>query len=196
MNNEKRWVYDIEIYPNLFLICAKNCKTGERRRFQVSPLGDDRKEIALWLQNEVEEMVGFNSLFYDYPVLHYALLNLWSLRGRDFCKKTFDYSTSIIKGRKTFIKDRDVVRKQIDLFKINHYDNKAKMTSLKLLQFNLRLKNIRELPYKPGTVLTDEQIQTVIDYCDNDADATELVYIETLSEIQLREKLSGQYNNY
>ena len=190
----KRWIWDIECYPNLFLICAKNCITGERRRFQVSPLGDDRKEIALWLQNEVEEMVGFNSLFYDYPVLHYALLNLWNLRGRDFCKKTFDYSTSIIKGRKTFIKDRDVVRKQIDLFKINHYDNKAKMTSLKLLQFNLRLKNIRELPYKPGTVLTDEQIQTVIDYCDNDADATELVYIETLSEIQLREKLSGQYN--
>lgn len=190
----KRWIWDIEVYPNLFLICAKNCITGERRRFQVSPLGDDRKEIALWLQNEVEEMVGFNSLFYDYPVLHYALLNLWNLRGRDFCKKTFDYSTSIIKGRKTFIKDRDVVRKQIDLFKINHYDNKAKMTSLKLLQFNLRLKNIRELPYKPGTVLTDEQIQTVIDYCDNDADATELVYIETLSEIQLREKLSGQYN--
>lgn len=188
-----RWIWDIEIYPNLFLICAKNCKTGERRRFQVSPLGDDRGKIALWIRDEVEELVGFNSLFYDYPVFHYALTKLWDLRGRDFCSKLFAYSTSIIKGRRVYIKNHDYVRKQIDLFKINHYDNKAKMTSLKLLQFNLRLKNIKELPYPPGTVLTEDQIRVVIDYCDNDADATELVYVETLPEIELREKMSPKF---
>lgn len=189
-----RWIWDIEVYPNLFLISAKHCVTGERRRFQVSPLGDDRQKIALWITEEVEEMVGFNSLFYDYPVFHYAASKLWNLRGRDFCSKLFAYSTSIIKGKKVYIKNHEYLKKQIDLFKINHYDNKAKMTSLKLLQFNLRLKNIRELPYEPGTVLTDEQIQVVIDYCDNDCDATELVYKETLAEIELREKLSPQYN--
>jgi len=193
MNNEKRWVYDIEIYPNLFLICAKHCETGERRRFQVSPLGDDRNDIALWLKYEVEEMVGFNSLYYDYPVLHHAIMKLWTLRGRDFCSQLFNYSTSIIKGKKVYFKEYDYIKKQIDLFKINHYDNKAKMTSLKLLQFNLRLQNIRELPYEPGTILSNEQIQNVIDYCDNDVDATELVYVETLPEIELREKLSPQY---
>lgn len=190
----KRWVWDIECYPNLFLVCAKHCETGERRRFQVSPLGDDRDALAYWLKEEVEEMVGFNSLFYDYPVLHYALSHLWNLRGRDFCAGVFKFSSNIIKGKRIYLKDKDYVRKQIDLFKINHYDNKAKMTSLKLLQFNLRLKNIKELPYEPGTVLSNEQIQVVIDYCDNDADATELVYVETIPEIELREKLSPQYN--
>lgn len=189
----KRWIWDIEVYPNLFLISAKNCITGERRRFQVSPLGDDRGKIALWMRDEVEEMVGFNSIYYDYPVFHYAVSNLWNMRGRDFCAKLFSYSTSIIKGKKSYIKDHEYLRKQIDLFKINHYDNKAKMTSLKLLQFNLRLKNIRELPYAPGTVLTNEQIQVVIDYCDNDCDATELVYAETLAEIELREKMNPIY---
>lgn len=55
----KRWVYDEEVYPNLFLLCAKNVETGERKRFQVSPLGDNRQETILWLQNEVDDMVGF-----------------------------------------------------------------------------------------------------------------------------------------
>ena len=190
----KRWIWDVEVYPNLFLVCAKHCITGERRRFQVSPLGDDRNELALWLRDEVEEMVGFNNLYYDYPVLHHALSSAWNLRGRDFCASIYKYSSNLIKGKRTFIKERDFIRKQIDLFKINHYDNKAKMTSLKLLQFNLRLKNIKELPYAPGTILEDYQIQVIIDYCDNDTDATELVYVETLPEIELREKLSPQYN--
>ncbi len=189
----KRWLFDEEVYPNLFLLSAKNCITGERRRFQVSPLGDDRNSLAAWLRDEVDEMVGFNNIFYDYPVLHHALTKGWDLRGRDFCSSVFKFSDSLIKGKRNYLKEHEFIRKQIDLFKINHYDNKAKMTSLKLLQFNLRLRNIRELPYEPGTLLTNEQIQIVIDYCDNDVDATELVYVETLAEIELREKMSPVY---
>lgn len=190
----KRWVYDIEVYPNLFLLCAKIPNTDTRVTFAVCSFRDDRQAMLEWLQHQVEEMVGFNSIYYDYPVLHYIILKLLKLRGRDFCKKIYLYSKSIIKGKKKYIREKDYVRKQIDLFKINHYDNKAKSTSLKLLEFNLKLKNIRELPFPPGKVLTDEEIQVVIDYCDNDVDATELVYNETLSEIELREKLSPQYD--
>lgn len=189
-----RWIYDIEVYPNLFLLCAKNVITKERRKFQVSPLGDDRALFIEWFNQEVVEMVGFNNLFYDYPILHYVLSVLWNKRGRDFCSKLFTYSDNMIHGkRKVYLKDYQHFRRQIDLFKINHFDNKAKMTSLKLLEFNLKLKNIQELPFAPGTVLEDWQIRKVIEYCDNDVDATELVYDVTLPEIDLREKLSPQY---
>jgi len=191
---KNRWIWDIECYPNLFLLCAKNVETKERVKFQVSPISDDRPFISYWLKESVNDMVGFNSINYDYPVLHYALNKLWKLKGRMFCKLLFNYSNNIIKGKKSYIKNFDYVKKQIDLFKINHYDNKAKMTSLKLLEFNLKLDNIQELPYEPGTVLKNEQIRTIIEYCDNDVNATELLYYETLKEIQLREKLSIQYN--
>jgi hypothetical protein len=188
-----RWIFDIEVYPNLFLLCAKNAITKEFERFQVSQLADNRNEMLLWLQNNVTEMVGFNNLYYDYPVLHNCLLNLWQLKGSDFCKKTFDFSTSIIKGKINYLKEKDHLIKQIDLFKINHYDNKARIVSLKLLQFNFAMPNIQELPYKPGTVLTLQEIQNVIDYCDNDVNATEILYKNTLSEIILREKMSPIY---
>ena len=191
---EKRWLFDIECYPNLFLLCAKNVVTKERRIFQVSPLGDDRPAFIEWFNNEVDEMVGFNNIFYDYPVLHHALMVLWNMKGRDFCSRLFKFSDGLIKGtKKSFLKDNQHFRKQIDLFKINHFDNKAKTASLKLLEFNLKMKNIQELPFPVGTVLEDWQIKEIIKYCDNDVDATELVYDVTLPEIELREKMSPQY---
>ncbi len=189
----KRWLWDIECYPNLFLICAKNVETKERKTYQVSPLGDDRISIANWLKNDVEEMVGFNSINYDYPMLHYALTDLWSLKGREFCERLHKHSKDLIRGKNMYLDETDYIRKQIDLFKINHFDNKAKMTSLKLLEFNLKLDNIQELPYNPEVALQPSEIKEVIEYCDNDVDATELVYNATLSEIELREKLSPQY---
>ena len=198
MNEEnkliKRWIFDIECYPNLFLLCAKNVVTKERRIFQVSPLGDDRPAFIEWFNNEVEEMVGFNNIFYDYPVLHHALMVLWNMKGRDFCSRLFKFSDGLIKGtKKSFLKDNQHFRKQIDLFKINHFDNKAKTASLKLLEFNLKMKNIQELPFPVGTVLEDWQIKEIIKYCDNDVDATELVYDVTLPAIELREVLSPKY---
>lgn len=193
LNNRKRWIWDIEVYPNLFLICAKNVDNKFRVKYQVSPLSDDRKELAEWLQYGVIEMVGFNNLYYDYPVLHEAIVKYWNLPPQQFCLSIFNLSKSLVKGNKLYINDKNHVRKQIDLFKINHYDNKAKMTSLKLLEFNLRLINIRELPFEPEKLLTNEEINTVINYCDNDVDATELLYNETISDIELREKLSPKY---
>lgn len=189
-----RWIFDEEVYPNLFLFCAKNVVTKERKVFQVSPLGDDRPAFIKWFNEECVEMVGFNNIFYDYPVLHHALMVLWNERGRDFCDKLFKYSDALIHGtKKVYLKDHQYFRRQIDLFKINHFDNKAKTASLKLLEFNLKLDNIQELPFTPGTILQDWQIRKVIDYCDNDVDATELVYDVTLPEIELREKMSPQY---
>ena len=190
----KKWIYDIEVFPNLFLICAKNIKTNVKIQYQISPLSDDRKKIILWLKYGVKEMIGFNNLYYDYPVLHNCIIRLWDKKAKDFCKQTFLFSKSIIKGRKIYINEKKHLRKQIDLFKINHYDNRAKNLGLKLLEFNLNLDNIQELPYSPEKTLTNEEIKKVIDYCYNDINATELLYKQTISEIKLREKLTLQYN--
>ena len=194
MNQEKSFIYDIESYPNLFLLSAKNPFTKERRKFQISPLADERQELAKWLYFDVENMIGFNNEFYDYPVLHYLITKEMNSRGRDAVYNIFNHGNKIIKSNNRFSKKLVPMRNQIDLFKINHFDNKAKTTSLKLLEFNLRLDNIQELPYAVGTYLEREQIFDVIEYCDNDVDATELLFFKTLPGIELREVLSPKYN--
>lgn len=187
-----KWIYDIESFPNLFLLCAKNTETKELLKFQISQLQDDRLKLLKWLQNDVEVIIGFNNLSYDYPMLHHVMTTLYNEKGSILCKKSHEYSNKLVKSNK-FIKRETPIIKQIDLFKINHYDNKARITSLKLLQFNLKLNNIQELPYPVGTILNSQEIQNVIDYCDNDVLATEMLYYETISEIDLRIKLSDIY---
>lgn len=193
MNKEKLFVYDIESYPNLFLLSAKNPFTKERRKFQISPLADERVELAKWLFHDVEDMVGFNNEFYDYPVLHHLITTQMNNRGRDAALNLFKFGDKLIKSNRRGRKITPM-RRQIDLFKINHFDNKAKTASLKLLEFNLRLDNIRELPYEVGRYLERNEIFDVINYCDNDVDATELLFFKTLPGIELREVLSPKYN--
>lgn len=190
---DTRWLYDEEVYPNCFILSAKIPGTNQRRKFQISPLADQRNEMVKWMLNDVIEMVGYNNLFYDYPVLHYLITKLIKERGSVLTSQLYNYSSKLIKGN-VYSNIRTPLRKQIDIFKINHFDNKAKMTSLKLLEFNLRMKKIEELPYPPGTILTESQIWDVSQYCDLDVDATDEVYQKTIPEIELREKMSPMFN--
>jgi hypothetical protein len=191
--DNKRWIYDEEMYPNAFILCAKNVDTKQRVSFQISPYKNDKEALARWLLNDVVDMVGYNNLFYDYQLLDYLIKTVFNLRGRDIVAKMYRKSSYII-NKSRYPKKTYHLRKQIDLFKINHFDNVNKSTSLKLLEFNLKMKNIQDLPYPVGTVLTKQQIDNVVDYCFNDVDATEEVYYETLPEIELREKMSAMFD--
>lgn len=189
---KQQWIWDVEIYPNLFLLGAKIPGTDIRKRFQLSPLADNRQEMVVWLRDEVETMIGFNSVYYDYLMLHRLITKYMNTRGSVAAYQMYKYSAKTVKGIGNY-PVRSPLRKQIDLFKINHFDNKARMTSLKLLEFNLRAKNLQSLPYTFDMELNRQQIFDIIAYNDNDVDATEKLYFETLPEIELREKLSGKY---
>ena len=186
-----KWIYDEEIYPNLFLLNAKIPNTDTRVSFEVSPFKDNRQEMLSWIK-VLTEMIGYNSLYFDYPVLEYVLKHLFHLRGRELTFRAHKFAEALIKGRR-FVNTKNHFRKQTDLFKINHFDNQAKSTSLKVLEFNLEMLSIQDLPYPPGTILTEEEIYNTVLYCDNDVDATEMVYNETLPDIELREKMSPIY---
>ncbi len=186
---------DIEIYPNLFLLVAKNIVTKEYRVFQISPIQDDRHKLIDFIRDEVEMFIGFNFLQYDYPLLDYFFrLYPLNLTGRELVTRLKAKSNELInqeQGYKNIIKNP--LRKIRDLFKIRHYDNKAKATSLKLLAFNLRMINVQELPFEHTTLLTNDEITTVVEYCHNDVDVTEKVDEVTQEDIQLREQLGKLY---
>ena len=82
----------------------------------------------------------------------------------------------------------------MDLYRIWHYDNKNKSTSLKWLEFAMRLPNVEDLPYKPGTILTFEQMDDIINYCKNDIEATEQFYKISSKHIQIRQFYSDLEN--
>jgi hypothetical protein len=139
-------------------------------------------------------LVGFNNVGFDYPVLHYILKNKQVRVGQIYQK-----AMGIIEAKEEdrfahLIKPSDVLLKQIDLFKIHHFDNRAKATSLKAIEFNMRSDTIEDLPFDVGINLTNEQKDTLIEYNKHDVLKTLDFYRESKGKIEFRENLTKKYN--
>ena len=195
----KIWIHDTETYRNLFLYRAINIETKEERIFQISPLADQRNELVIHLRDEVEMLIGFNSLSYDCPLIHYFIMKLFpkkDMHGKQLVNIICEKSFELIKKSNDnpwINRIKNPYRKQMDLFTMHHFDNKAKRTSLKVLMFVFRMKNVEELPFEPGTVLTKEEIEKVIEYCGNDIEATSIFFNLSKDAIAFRERMSSIY---
>ena len=184
---ESVWAYDLESYPNAFTFCL----TDGTRKVRV-PLGDTRKVLSELSKGRCT-MVGFNNLGYDEHLLEYIIANPgcteWDL---------YNLTETIIKEGRWPLNDRQRHIRQLDLYKIHHFDNDAKRTSLKMLEFNMRMGSIEDLPFAPGTYLTDEQIEQLWDYNEHDVDATWAFYQQpdTQDLINFRRGLGQRWWNY
>lgn len=183
------YIYDLETYPNMFLASFKNIKNGEWREFEISDRCNDINILRVFLFEEVKGLIGFNNINFDYPVLHNSILKnnkIWS--SYDIYKEV----EIIIKSKYSSIWDNQTIIPQLDLYKIWHYDNKNKYTSLKWLEFAMRWSNLQELPYEVGCKLTSDQMDEVKLYCRNDINATEEFYKKSLKHISIRDFYTKQ----
>lgn len=186
--------YDIETYCNVFTFTAVHAVTKQVWVFEISFRRNDAELLRLFIDRCREldcRWVGFNNIGFDYPVVHFIYLNPWVGVAEIYAK-----AMEIINSFNKFghlIWESDHLVKQIDLFKIHHFDNKAKSTGLKILEFNMRMHNIEDLPFPVGIDLTSEQIDVLLRYNLHDVKATLLFLERSRSAIALRESLSEKF---
>jgi len=188
--------WDSETYPNFFSCAARRLSDGAEWIFEISDRQNqavDLYNFILALSNTGAKMVGFNNVGFDYPILHMLMTTGGTATGKQLYDKAMSIITS---GRNSFghmVWEKERWVPQIDLFKIHHFDNMAKSTSLKMLEFNMRSPNIEDLPFPPGTVLTDEQKDVVLTYNMHDVRETEKFYFKSTHQINFRDELSAKY---
>lgn len=191
------YVHDIENYPNVFLFGAIHALTETPYIFEISHRRDDRQAFYLfteYLREHRAEEVGYNNLGYDYPVQHSILNNIMYITNADIYKKGDSIINAGDENRFAHVVwEKDWIVPQLDLYKIHHFDNQAKRTSLKTLEFNMRMENIEDLPFTPGTYLTDSQIDTLRQYLIHDLKATLMFYKHSKKLIDFRRELSAKY---
>lgn len=190
------WIYDIETYPNVFTCVLANAKTKKVWQFEISDRKDDsdRFRKMLWyIKDNNGRMVGYNNLGFDYPVIHEFLINKDSTYASLYAKAMEIIECPYEDRHSKMIFGNQILIPQLDLFKINHFDNVARSTSLKVLEFNMRASNIEDLPYVPGTVLKSDEIDNLISYNKWDVFQTYKFYLHNISAIKLREELSELY---
>lgn len=203
----KFYTYDIETYPNCFLFSGKFYDSPEVQTFEISDRVNHRTELLSFLsyiQNTQSHMVGFNSIGFDYHVVHDLLVNPY----------TFDAMHAHILGTKIihsqgarggrtayYLPMKDRILPQIDLFKINHFDNINKTTSLKALQFAMRSDSVEDLPFSLRP-LTFPEMDELRKYNVHDVLETEKFLTKNMHFIKMRQELiengvlSGDVLNY
>lgn len=135
-------------------------------------------------------MVGFNNCGFDYPIIHELLTNPWSFTYH----KAYEMAQQIItsQGRgfnPVHVKHTERKIAQIDIMKYCHFDNDAKRTSLKNLQFAMRSPSVEDLPFDVGTYLNNEQKDILISYNIHDIEETERFFKLTENLVDTRREL-------
>lgn len=199
-------IYDIECYPNIFTCVIYSPSKHNYFVFEVSERKNEFSKLMATIRSLGQKgvrMVGFNNVAFDYPVLH-CLLNLysynpsadWKTVVKTAAKKTKDIIEAPHFARFShIIWPNKQVCKQMDLFMIHHFDNVAKQTSLKLLQFNMRSDSIEELPFDPKHPVPVDQFDKLLEYNKHDVQETYRFYLKSMDRIMLREKLSVAYDH-
>ena len=191
------YIYDIETYPNVFTLTVEHAHLPMVWYFEISDWRNDSRDIIAFLtqlKSQNARMIGFNNLGFDYPVLHTLIRMGNATAGILYAKAQAIFASQEDEDRwvhQVYESDRFVT--QIDLFKVHHFDNKARSTSLKALEFNMRMDNISDLPFPVGSRLTQDQVPMLREYNAHDVAATKRFYHASLDMIRFREELCAKY---
>lgn len=163
MNLDNAVVYDTETFPNCFTLQAEALYNDVAAVWEISDRKDERQGLMQWFNylNQTQTfMIGFNNIGFDYPIIHYIFHN-----PHVTVQQIYDFAMSIINSKSRFgetVWANERFAPQIDLFKMHHFNNMAKSTSLKALQINMRSPNVVDMPVPVGTTLTGEQIDNAL----------------------------------
>lgn len=188
-------VYDCECLPNYFSLYAADLNSDTEWYFEISEFRNDA--IALyafleWLMRNDWYMIGFNSIGYDYNLIHAFMTEPVGFGYEKF----YGVSQSIIRSTDRFgvtVRPYDRYIKQIDLYKIHHFDNQAKSTSLKALQVNMRSESVleSEIPFD-RPISPEDIVRVMIPYNRHDVTETKKFAIICMEMIEFRLKMMEQ----
>lgn len=189
-------ICDIETYPNYFLVAFQ--RVGDKARMAFECRGE---QILDWerlrrvmLRNRI---VTYNGMNFDVPIIFLAIQQARLNEGVFDPRKAHRAAEQIISGNVRWWKVEDVL--EISLPRnLDHIDliepQPNAFASLKILNGRLHGRHMQDLPFEPGTDLTDAEMDQMRDYCWNDLDATELVFEALQEPLKLRVALGKEFD--
>ena len=198
------YVMDFETLSNCFVAVFEDIKTEHREIFVCHESRNDIVELVEFLlrNKSLEEWhVSFNGLAFDSQITEHILRNAEQLieqNGHTIARFLYGKAQSVIQrtndGEFAEFSPRELSIRQIDVYKLNHWDNNAKRSSLKWIQYTMDWKNIIDMPIHHTTKVDASLIDSIINYCINDVRSTKQIMHLSKSQIELRRNLTQEYN--
>ena len=201
----KHWVHDYETLINCFIAVFTEYLTDETHVFVIHNLQNDFDALLNFLNTNRmlgEYHISFNGLSFDSQITEYLLTEGEYLReespeviAHSIYQKAQETIERSNNNEFSEYSPRDLRINQLDLFKMNHWDNMAKRSSLKWIEYTMDWHNVQEMPIHHSTyITTQDEINTIKDYCINDVSATKQIMNLSKEQITLRKKLTAEYD--
>jgi hypothetical protein len=181
-------IVDVECFPNYFLVCFQNRRTGAVFYLETVEGGPPLNGALLkWILTSFTT-VGFNSLDFDIPMCQLAIAGN--------TPATLKSASNLI--IQMGLRGWKVLRQfKVKKLNIDHFDliEVAPLrASLKTYAGRLHAPKMQDLPFHHTTVLSFDQIAIVRWYCVNDTTNTKLLRNHLDEHIRLRYSLGRQYH--
>ena len=210
------FVYDIEVFQNIFHCSAINTETKEIHKFEISPRKNQLSELisffkqvnspVSWNDNYTTNcsidsdkiFCGYNNLHYDNPVINYIIEYEHVLAEKPVLVITnsiFNLSREITNSDENIEKwKRWKYQVWFDSFDILTmlYSNKLRV-GLKEIQVTMQYKNVQEFVCDWSKPLPIEDFDSMIDYNINDIESTSALLNRCKKDIDLRLAIEDEY---
>ena len=154
-------LFDVEVYPNLFVVVWK--RLGGQKVEMINPSPIQVAELFEF------KLVGFNNRRYDNHILYARYLGYSN-------EELYKVSQDIINQGKGFFMEA------YEISYLDLYDLASEKKSLKKWEVELGILHMElDLPWDQP--VAEELWPTVVEYCGNDVDATEVVYHNRAKDI-------------
>lgn len=178
--------FDVEVYPNLLLVCWKSSATpayevepgdypvpDDRVVKMINPSADDIERLMR------QRLVGYNCRRYDNHILYARYLG-WSI------EEIYHLSQKlIVEGDRTAYFGEAYNLSYADI-----YDFASVKQGLKKWQIDLHLPHMEmDIPFDEP--VPDERMEDVILYCTNDVTSTQAVFENRLADFEARKILAA-----
>lgn len=163
--------YDIEVFPNLFLVNWKFEGIDKKVNRMINPSPEEIENLMQY------RWVGFNNRRYDNHVMYARFMGYTN-------EQLYRLSQRIINGS-----DNAMFSEAYNLSYTDVYDYAAKKQSLKKWEIELGIHH-QELGLPWDKPVPEELWEKVAEYCDNDVIATEAVWNATQGDFVAREILA------
>lgn len=169
--DERLAFYDVEVYPNLFVVCWKyEGATSTVRMINPSP-----QEVGALFKLK---LVGFNNRRYDNHILYARFMGYDNEQLYKLSQKIISGVTSAMFGEAYNLSYADI------------YDFASEKKGLKKWQIDLGLKHV-ELDIPWDQPVDEKDWMRVADYCANDVESTEEVFEARRQDFVARQILAS-----
>lgn len=217
IRDKKVYVYDIEVFQNIFHCSVKNTETGEIYKFEISERRNQLRELVKFFKQvdsyikwgdfyttdlEIKSEVifcGYNNLHYDNPIVNYIIEyedKLMSYNVATICSSIFNLSRTITTSTEDNIEAWKHWKYQIwfDTFDLLTmlYSNKLRV-GLKEIQVTMQYPNVQEFVCDWSKPLPLEDFDNMIDYNINDIESTAELLNRCKKDIDLRIAIEDEY---